>query len=309
MPDGTDEINLAGVRFTFCRPLDASLLSPAFHPFLAHAEPADLACAVTGMAPNDALSRMRVAPDEPWSFQLFGDRFEVMRRDREGHVVWRITGPVPFESATVQWHPTRFSQRYGTFERTLGQGIGLVLLTLRLLTHRGFVLHALAADLDGEGILCAGVSGRGKSTLARLLDAAGATVLSDERPVVRQWSLPGGDAAPPRSGFRVYGSPWPSSANMARNAWAPLRRLYFLEHGSTNQITPLDPSAALRRLIPVVTVPWQAPSLLDPVLETIGALVTRIPCAVLAFRPEADAVAAIRGDLTAGRETPCAAGR
>ena len=302
-------MQVADVRFSFCKLLDSSLLSPAFQPFLAHAGPADLACAVTGMGPDDSLSRMRVAPDEPWSFRRSGDRFEVMRRDREGHVVWRITGPVPFESATVQWHPARFIQRYGTFERTLGQGIGLVLLTLRLLTHRGFVLHAVAADLDGEGILCAGVSGRGKSTLARLLDGAGATVLSDERPVVRQWPLPGGDAAPPRSGCRVYGSPWPSSANMARNAWAPLRRLYFLEHGSANRITPLDPAAALRRLIPVATVPWQAPSLLDPLLDTIGALVTGIPCAVLAFRPEADAVAAIRGDLADARETPCAVGR
>jgi hypothetical protein len=96
---------------------------------------------------------------------------------------------------------------------------------------------------------------------------------------------------------------------MARNAWAPLRRFYFLEHGSTNRITPLDPAAALRRLIPVATVPWQAPSLLDPLLDTIGALITRIPCAILAFRPEVGAVTAIRGDLADARETPCAAGR
>ena len=93
-----------------------------------------------------------------------------------------------------------------------------------------------------------------------------------------------------------------SSAGFARDAWAPLRRIYFIEHGGASRITPLDPTAALRRFIPVTTVPWQAPGLLDPALATIGALVAHIPCAVLAFRPEACAVAAIRADLAANRE-------
>jgi hypothetical protein len=294
-------MRVAGIHFSFCNPLDASLLLPSFQPFLTQAGPADLTCSVAGPELDDALARMPVAPDEPWAFKRTADGFEVIRRNRAGHVLWRITGPDPFESATILWHPERFIRYYGSFERTLGQGIGLVLLTLRLLTHRGFVLHASAAELDGAGILCAGVSGRGKSTLARLLDSAGATVLSDERPVVRQWPIPGADAAPPPPTFRVYGSPWPSSANMARNAWVPLRRIYFLEHGSDNRITPLEPIEALRRLIPVATVPWQSPELLDPLLETIGALVAGIPCAVFSFRPEPDAVEAIRDDLANGR--------
>lgn len=302
-------MRIAGVSLSFSKPLDAALLPPSFQPFLTHAGSADLTCAVGGLEPDNAIARMHVAPDEPWTFKRTAEDFEVLRRNRAGHVLWRVAGPAPLESATILWHPERFTQYYGFFERTLGQGIGLVLLTLRLLTHRGFILHATAAELDGTGILCAGVSGRGKSTLARLLDGAGATVLSDERPVVRQWPLPGAEAEPSPPAFRVYGSPWPSSADMYRNARAPLRRIYFLEHGSENRITPLEPSAALRRLIPVTTVPWQSPALLDPLLETIEALVTSIPCAVFSFRPEPDAVEAIRDDLANDREAPCSASR
>ena len=303
IPCGIDGFRLAGTRFSFSKPLDAALLAPAFHPFIHHDGPADLVCAVAGLEPDAALDTLPALPDAPWSFSRSGGRFEVMRRDRDGHAVWRLEGSIPLASAVLRWHPTLFARRFVSLERNLGHGLGLVLTTLRLLTHRGLVLHAMAADLDGHGILCAGVSGRGKSTLARLLDAAGATVLTDERPVVRQWPPPAADAAAPaRPAFRVYGSPWPSSAGFARDAWAPLRRIYFIEHGGASRITPLDPTAALRRFIPVTTVPWQAPGLLDPALATIGALVAHIPCAVLAFRPEACAVAAIRADLAANRE-------
>ena len=302
-PGAIDGFRLAGTRFSFSKPLDANLLAPAFHPFIHHDGPADLTCAVGGLEPDASLEALPALPDAPWWFALSGGRFEVMRRDCDGYTVWRLQGSVPLTSAVLRWHPTLFARRCVSLERNLGHGLGLILTTLRLLTHRGLVLHAMAAELDGQGILCAGVSGRGKSTLARLLDAAGAKVLTDERPVVRQWPTPAADAAAPaRSAFRVYGSPWPSSAGFARDAWAPLRRIYFIEHGGASRITPLDPPVALRRLIPVTTVPWQTPDLLDPALGTIGALVAHVPCSLLSFRPEACAVAAIRADLAANRE-------
>ena len=167
---------------------------------------------------------------------------------------------------------------------------------LRLREQGGLVLHGAAAEVEGQGILCVGVSGTGKSTLARLLDAAGATVLTDERPVLRQWPAPAAGRAP-SAAFRVYGSPWPSSAGFAREAWAPLRRIYFIEHGETDRMTPLSPRDAVSRLIHVATIPWQDPILLDPCLATIDALLTALPCAVLSFRPTPAVVDLIRDDL------------
>ena len=220
----------------------------------------------------------------------------MVRRDQGGESLWRITGPLSFEQATVTWHPDRFAEFYGTYEQAWGKGMGLSLLVLSLRARGGLVLHGVAADLAGQGIACVGISGTGKSTLARLLEGAGAKVLTDERPVFRQWPppAPGGESS---SSFRVYGSPWPSSAGFARNEWAPLRRLYFLEHGETDRITPLTAKEAVSRLIHVATIPWQDPALLDPCLATVESLLSAVPCAVLAFRPTPDVVEVIRGDL------------
>lgn len=243
---------------------------------------------------------MTVEPPQPgshWQFQVEGGQFVLTRRAVDGVPLWRILAPLSFDSASVSWHPQRFSAVYGDFVKSWTFGFGLALLVLRLRACGGVVFHGSTAVLDGRGIICTGVSGTGKSTIARLLHAAGAAVLSDERPVVRQWPMPVCDAQlAATADFRVYGSPWPSSAGFALNAWAPLRRIYFLEHGDTNRLTPLTPREAFNRIIQVATIPWQDATLFDPCLKTIETLLRLVPCAVLSFRPTPEVVDLIRQD-------------
>jgi hypothetical protein len=294
-------LNIAGVRFALPGLTDPSSFSPAFQPFQHSTAPSDLDCAVFCSGPDDTLASQPAEPDKPWSFTVREGICELVRRSQAGEALWRIAGPLAFDRATVTWNPLRFPAQYGSYERAWSTGLGLSLLVLRLRAQGGLVLHGAAAELDGQGILCVGVSGTGKSTLARLLDAAGATVLTDERPVLRQWPAPAAGAVP-STAFRLYGSPWPSSAGFVRDGWAPLRRIYFLEHGPTD----LLPHAAVSRLIHVATIPWQDPALLDPCLATFDTLLRAVPCAVLAFRPTAAVVDLIRADLCrpAGRAHP-----
>ncbi|MBM4094816.1 MAG: hypothetical protein FJ276_36215, partial [Planctomycetes bacterium] len=175
--------------------------------------------------PDDALLSAPLDCAMPWSFAAGKAGCELVRRNRQGEPLWRIAGSPAFDRATVGWNPVRFAGVYGSVERAWSTGLGLSLLVLSLRDRGGLVLHAAAAAVDGHGILCVGASGAGKSTLARLLDASGCMVLTDERPVLRQWPAPGGGIRSPSAGFRVYGSPWPSSAGFARNGWAPLRRI------------------------------------------------------------------------------------
>lgn len=289
-------LTIAGVRFSLSGQFDAAAFPPPFGTFQQPETPADLHCRVACDGPDEALVAAPPVVDEPWSFAVRDGVCDVVRRNQEGESLWRIAGPCAFEHATVTWNPLRFASFYESYEHAWGTGLGLSLLMLRLRAHGGLILHGNAAAMDGQGILCVGVSGTGKSTLARLLDAAGAPVLTDERPVLRQWPEPGTGQAP-GAAFRVYGSPWPSSAGFARNAWAPLRRIYFLEHGAADRITPLPPHAAVSRLIHVMTIPWQDPVLLDPCLATVDALLHAVPCAVLSFRPTPAVVDVIRTDL------------
>ncbi|MFO7535675.1 MAG: hypothetical protein R6X19_08350 [Kiritimatiellia bacterium] len=298
-------LTIAGVRFALSGSIDPAAFSPAFLPFQHSATAADLDCAVFSAGPDDSLAAQAPEPDKPWTFTVREGVCDLVRRNREGEGLWRIAGPLAFDRATVTWNPLGFAAHYGSYEQAWNTGLGLSLLVLRLRAQGGLVLHGAAAELDGQGILCVGVSGRGKSTISRLLGAAGATVLTDERPVLRQWPAPAAGAVP-STAFRLYGSPWPSSAGFVRDGWAPLRRIYFLEHGPTDRLTPLPPPAAVSRLIHVATIPWQDPALLDPCLATFDTLLRAVPCAVLAFRPTASVVDLIRADLCrpAGRARP-----
>lgn len=295
MPD-EPVLTIAGVRFVLSGITDVTAFAPHFQPFGQDAANADLDCHVANLGPDEALASEPPVPHKPWSFIVHDGRCQVTRRNQEGAVIWRITGPLAFERIAITWNPLLFADFIGHYERAWRTGMGLSVLGLRLHAHGGLILHGNAAEVDGHGILCVGISGCGKSTLAQLLEAAGATVLTDERPVLRQWPVPVAGMAPSLD-FRVYGSPWPSSAGIARNVWAPLRRIYFIEHGETDRLTSLPARDAVRRLVHVMTIPWQDPLLLDPCLATVEALLRAVPCAVLAFRPTAAVVDLIRDDL------------
>ena len=290
---GIGRLTIAGVRFALSGLGDARAYPPAFQSFLRDTTEFDLECDVSCSGPDATLALQPLAPDKPWSFTVNDGLCEVVRRNQEGVPLWKISGPLSFNRATITWNPGSFEACYGSCEQAWGKGLGLSLLVLRLCARGGLAFHGTAAELDGQGILCVGISGTGKSTLARLLDEAGASVLTDERPVVRQWLV----SAPGEAPFRVYGSPWPSSAGFARAGWSPLRRLYFLEHGETDQVIPLTPGEAVSRLIHVATIPWQSPALLDPCLQTVEALLRDVPCSVLAFRPTTAVVEVIRADV------------
>ncbi len=273
---------------------DALAFRPAFEPFWTSGETADLACEVLCCGADATLASRPGMPDSPWSFTVRAGCCDVVRRNQAGEALWRLVAPLSFEQVEVTWNPVLFPDFFGSYERAWSTGLGICLLAFRLRACGGLVLHGTAADLQGEGILCLGVSGRGKSTLARLLDAEGIPVLTDERPIIRLMrETPAGDV-PDSPRFHVYGSPWPSSAGFAAQARATLRRIYFLEHGRENSRVPLTPPEAFRRLLQVVAIPWQDPVLFDPCLETIQTLLETVPAAVLAFRPDASAVDWVR---------------
>lgn len=292
-------MTIAGVRIDLRGSVAVNGLGANFHPFLSGSRDGDLTCEVFGQGADQTLLSDPRRPENPWSFQIRDGRCLVVRRHRDGDTLWRIVAPLSYDRFEVTWHPLLFPRIYVSYEYAWRASLGRLLLLLRLHRHGGLIVHGMAAELAGQGILCLGVSGAGKSTMARLLHEAGARVLSDERPVLRRWPPPAAARTAPGqpASFRVYGSPWPSSGGFVRNAWAPLRRLYLLEHGTEERLTPLAPRAAVTRLIQVAPMLWQEPSLMDPCLATIETLLASVPCAVLAFRPSAAAVRVIEDDL------------
>lgn len=226
-----------------------------------------------------------------WLFENHGEAVSVKKWTLDGEQILEVSSPDFMAHASGVIDPRFVKETCGRIGYGWIRQFGLCLipLAIRLLRHGGLIFHGSALRFgEADGVLCIGQSGRGKSTVARLAEEAGETPFCDERPIVRQCA--GG-------AFRLHGTPWYSSGHYSLNISAPLRRVYFLEHGESDEIIPLRPSESLLRMRTVAVIPWQVPAFFDPALKTLEALVTSIPCAVLRFRPAASAIDRIRRDL------------
>jgi hypothetical protein len=148
---------------------------------------------------------------------------------------------------------------------------------------RGMLVHSCGLEFKGEGLLFAGASGRGKSTLSRLWDKP-ARVLSDEKNVVRiltdqPW---------------IYGTPWHGDAGRALNARAPLKKILFLEHGKKNRLQKLSGFQAVQRLLVCSFIPWWDKQSVKFTLGFCHRLFSKVEAYRLWFTPDVKAVEFIK---------------
>jgi len=158
-----------------------------------------------------------------------------------------------------------------------------VAYSLALLEAGALLVHAASLGRGGRSWMFPGRSGSGKTTLTRL--SPDATLLSDEISIVRLGAV---------DGARCYGSPfWGELGEAGRNTAVPLTAVHFLRHADRHATTPLTPRRALESLLPNVLFFAAEPALVARVLEVAAALVERVPCFALGFRPEASVWEAI----------------
>jgi hypothetical protein len=280
---------IAGIRFNFVN-MRADKFSANFLPFLysdaaGGAEAASACCSVDVTGPDEGLRGLK--SDKAWSFESRSGCAVLHGANAAGDVLWRMSGRFPFEELSFAWNPDTFFATYNSAYHGPYGIIVILALVLRLLDLKGIVLHCSASVVNGAGIICTGRSGRGKSTISALLRQEGVDVLTDERAVIRAET----------AGLRVYGTPWPSSGMCVLNSAAPLRKLYFLEHGAANTLEALAPGATLKRLLDVVMVPWMNSDFFDPLIDVLERVASGVPACVLSFVPDRAVVQFIREDL------------
>ena len=148
-----------------------------------------------------------------------------------------------------------------------------ILLARILADRQGCYLHSCGVIFRGKGLLFAGHSEAGKSTLATILKGK-AEILCDDRIIIR-------DSA---SGFKIYGT-WSHGdvPDVSANS-APLEAIMFLKKAGRNRLIRLEDKKEIVRMIlaclirPFITAEWW-----EKTLVFIENLSREIPCYVLEF--------------------------
>jgi hypothetical protein len=147
-----------------------------------------------------------------------------------------------------------------------------------VLAHEGsFLLHAAGGIRNGRGYLFSGVSGAGKTTLARLAPPE-VTLLTDEISYVRREG----------AGYRVYGTPFSGELAMKGvDVSAPLAAVHLIAHGSENRLARVPPAEAAGRLLRNTLFFARDPELVAAVFAGVCELAGRVPVYRLEFVPDA----------------------
>jgi|GEM_PF-386426 len=160
-----------------------------------------------------------------------------------------------------------------------------ILLMNFLAYRKGAVIHGAGWCRDSTGLVFAGVSGAGKTTISNLIHETGNGVfLSDDRIALRDI---GGR-------FSMYGTPWPGEGGFAENRAALLSSVLFLKKGRANRIRPLKPAEAMQHLFPVMSIPWYDRIETLQILDFCASLIEAIPMYELTFRPDKSVVDCIQ---------------
>jgi hypothetical protein len=155
--------------------------------------------------------------------------------------------------------------------------------SLILADEGGFLVHAASAIRGGAAYLFAGVSGAGKTTMARLAPPD-AVVLTDEISYVRRI---GGS-------YRAYGTPFAGElARSGVNTSAPVASLFLLEQGPENRIEPVAQIDAARALMRHILFFAQEEEMVARVFDAVLEFVCNVDVSRLVFTPDARAWALI----------------
>lgn len=155
------------------------------------------------------------------------------------------------------------------------------ILLARILADRGgCYLHSCGVNLQGKGLLFAGHSEAGKSTMAMMLKGK-AEILCDDRIIIRK--LPT-DNRQPQTKFNIYGTWSHGDVPDISAGSAPLRAILFLKKSEENHVKLLeDKKEITKRLLncvirPFVTVDWW-----EKTLVLIKDISDIVPCYELCF--------------------------
>lgn len=159
---------------------------------------------------------------------------------------------------------------------------GLILYYLTVISG-DVMIHASGVSHNGSGYLFSGISGRGKTTMARLWDKHGAAVIHDDRLILRKTS----------DGYDMYNTPVYLD-DIPRKS--PLNRIFVIDHGLENRIIKVRGAEAVSLVMAnCIQHNWDQ-KIIARLLDSISGLCEKIPASRLFFTPDKSIIDYISGN-------------
>jgi len=179
-----------------------------------------------------------------------------------------------FKSGDIYFRNNEFNQNL--LPDPLGYPLNQILMIILLSLRKGVLLHACGINDSGRGYLFTGNSTHGKSTMARLWSENHATVLNDDRIIVRE-----------KNGeFWMYGTPWHGDFNEVSPNGLPIRKIFFLRHSEKNSAVPRKGAEAVSMLLTRSFPPLWDKKGMDYTLGLLDRMASKLPCYELNFLPD-----------------------
>jgi hypothetical protein len=160
----------------------------------------------------------------------------------------------------------------------------LNLMMARVLHVRnGILVHSSVVDDGGKGYLFTAVSGTGKSTMARIWQSCGATIVNDDMNVL---SLTNEDIV------RATNIPMPYYN--AKPTQTTLKAIFLISQSPTNFIRPVSGAVANLRFFANTIYHALNKDVAAHHLSIVNGIAARLPMYELGFKPDADIVDEVR---------------
>ena len=263
------------IAFRGARPSDRFSIEDTHVPFVVPSDtPAHLrlACRIAPIhAPSGTIAFSAGRSWDLWR-QADGSEDIVFRGGADfGTDVWHLRLDSTFRAGSLYEAPVIADG----FIRADGYPLLEYIVARLLARHDGALIHASTAIVDDGAYVFVGHSGAGKSTIAAIAEAAGATIPTDDRTI-----LSAGDETP-----MAWGTPWHGSLVRKSPEGAPISRIYLLQQARENRCEPLTSARAVKELFVRLIQPRLHGGEIQQTLHVLESIVERVPVAVLHFRP------------------------
>jgi hypothetical protein len=153
---------------------------------------------------------------------------------------------------------------------------GLILYYLTVL-NGDIMIHASGVSYEGRGYLFSGISGSGKSTMAKLWDIPGVKIIHDDRLIVRKEDM----------GYMMFNTP---VYNNDEPFESKLDRIFIIDHGTENRIIQLGEVESVSLVMSnCIQHNWHT-SIITGLLDSVSDLTRAVPAARFFFLPDKSAV-------------------